>query len=172
LAGIAGSLLLLILATATAWAGNATLAWSASPSGDIAGYNVYYGTQSGAYTTEVNAGPSLNVTVSNLTPGVTYYFAVTCYDSFGDESGYSNEIGFTLPSGTQPTLQLTVSAQKQVTLTASGQPGSTYNILALQNSAPWTVIGTATADSNGALQFVDPAGASNGICFYRLQFSH
>jgi hypothetical protein len=32
------------------------------------------------------------VTVSGLTPGTMYYFAVTAYNSSGGESGFSGEV--------------------------------------------------------------------------------
>jgi hypothetical protein len=83
-----------------------TLAWTASAGTDIAGYNVYYGEASHTYTTKVSAGDSTTGTISGLTPGVTYYFAVTAYDSVGLESGYSSEITYTVPLGA-PTVTLT-----------------------------------------------------------------
>ena len=46
--------------------GSVTLAWSPSPSPDIAGYNVLYGVASGIYTSKVFAGNTNSVTLSNL----------------------------------------------------------------------------------------------------------
>ena len=67
----------------------------------VTGYRVYYGTASGAYIQSLgngmNAGMSTSFTVSNLTPGKLYYFAVTAIDASGNESIYSNEVSKLLP---------------------------------------------------------------------------
>src|SRR5712671_1390866 len=47
-------------------ASSVTLAWDPSPSGGVAGYNVYYGPASGTYTNMVTAGNATNATVSGL----------------------------------------------------------------------------------------------------------
>ena len=80
-----------------------TLAWDPSPSPTVAGYNVYYGTASLAYTYEQSAGAATSATVPGLLPGTTYYFAVTALDAAGDESIFSNEVSYTVP-GTAPTV--------------------------------------------------------------------
>jgi len=67
-----------------------SLAWE-PPAGNIAGYNLYYGTSPGNYTNNLHVGLTPSYTLSGLSPG-TYYFAVTANDSFGNESDYSNEI--------------------------------------------------------------------------------
>ncbi|RMD58857.1 hypothetical protein D6821_02550 [Candidatus Parcubacteria bacterium] len=36
-----------------------------------------------------------SIEIGGLTPGVTYYFAVTAYDAYGNESNYSSEVGIT-----------------------------------------------------------------------------
>ena len=79
-----------------AWAGavgaqNVTLAWDASPSGSIAGYRVYYGTNSRAYGFVTNAGLVQTQQVALPCPG-RWFFAATAYDAIGLESDYSNEV--------------------------------------------------------------------------------
>jgi uncharacterized protein YjdB len=83
--------------------GDATLAWNAptthvdgTPLTDLAGYKIYYGTASGSYTTVIDVGNVTTSVVGNLTSG-TYYFAVTAYDVYGSESGYSNEGSKVIP---------------------------------------------------------------------------
>lgn len=59
------------------------------------GYRVYFGTQSGQYSQARGSGlntTTTSYTVNNLIVGRTYYFAVTAYDSAGNESGYSAEV--------------------------------------------------------------------------------
>lgn len=59
------------------------------------GYRVYYGTATRTYDQSpgsgINAGASTSYTVTGLSAGTTYYFAVTSVDSTGRESLHSNE---------------------------------------------------------------------------------
>jgi hypothetical protein len=73
--------------------GVAKLTWDVTPS-VATGYKVYYGSSPKTYSSSVAVGnvPSFSV---SLPPG-TYYFAVTAYDSAGNESGYSNEVSKTI----------------------------------------------------------------------------
>lgn len=51
-----------------------------------------------SYTTTVNVGRTTTAIVSNLTPGITYYFAVTAFGmSDLGESDYSDEFRYTVP---------------------------------------------------------------------------
>jgi PKD repeat protein len=77
-----------------------SLAWNASPSASVAGYNVHYGTSSGTYTVTTDVGNTLSTTVLKLTGGNTYYFAVTAYDAVGQQSAYSNEASGLAPEDT------------------------------------------------------------------------
>lgn len=55
---------------------------------------MYYGTSSRNYGQSLGGGifvSTTNYTVTGLTVGQTYYFAVTAIDSAGVESGYSTE---------------------------------------------------------------------------------
>ena len=71
---------------------NVSLAWNPSPSQNVAGYEVYYGTSSGNYYTAVPVSTVTNVTIRGLTTGTTYYFAAVSYNSAGTESAYSPEV--------------------------------------------------------------------------------
>ena len=68
----------------------ATVAWNAD-TGQVAGYDVYYGSSSGKYTTTLNAGNTTSATLTNLS-AQTYYIAVTAYNSSNTQSGYSPEL--------------------------------------------------------------------------------
>jgi hypothetical protein len=76
---------------------SASLEWNSITDSSIVGYNVYYGGASRSYTNVVSVGNSTNVTVGGLVEGKTYYFAVTAYDAFGDESDFSTETTFIVP---------------------------------------------------------------------------
>jgi hypothetical protein len=75
-----------------------TLAWDGNTESDVAGYRLHYGTFSGDYEHTLNAGVFTSCIVSGLVEGITYYFAATAYDSQNNESGYSEEVSFTIPS--------------------------------------------------------------------------
>jgi hypothetical protein len=94
--------LLLPVFAGVACSATVTVAWDPNPEPTVAGYNMYYGTSSGRYTNSVDVGSSTRCTISALQEGVTYYLAVTAYDSAGNQSGYSDEIVYTVPSGADP----------------------------------------------------------------------
>ena len=75
-----------------------SLSWSTSPS-TVVGYNVYRSMQAGAGYARIN--PVLETatvyTDGNVSPGQTYFYAVTAVDSSGVESGYSNVAQATIP---------------------------------------------------------------------------
>ena len=71
-------------------AAQAIVAWNPD-TGQVAGYDVYYGTSSGNYTTTLNAGSNTSATLQNLS-AQTYYIALTAYNSSNEQSGYSPEL--------------------------------------------------------------------------------
>src|SRR5690554_2601103 len=76
-----------------------SLSWSRVDNAD--GYKVKYGTRSGNYTEEIEAGNRTSYTLSGLTNGTRYYFAVVAYNAAG-ESENSNELSATPESGSGP----------------------------------------------------------------------
>lgn len=85
-------------------AGEATLTWNPNTESDLAGYKVYYGTQAGTYSQVTNVGNVTTYVISGLTEGSTYYFAVTAYDTSGNESGSSAEVSKTFVDTTPPVI--------------------------------------------------------------------
>jgi len=79
-----------------------TVAWDPNPEPTVAGYYMHYGSSSGSYTNSVDVGSATRCAISALQEGVTYYLAVTAYDGSGNQSGYSDEIVYTVPSGADP----------------------------------------------------------------------
>src|SRR3972149_9643507 len=84
--------------TVTVFAESVSLRWDApttntdgTPLTDLAGYNIYQGTETGVYGSSVDVGYTLCYVVTGLTAGLTYYFAATAYDVSANESNYSNE---------------------------------------------------------------------------------
>jgi hypothetical protein len=83
----------LVLFTQHAYCGAVTLAWDPnSPSEGIAGYRLYYGTESRSYTGVIDITNGTLKKVSKLAKGYHYYFAVTAYNEAGQESDYSEEL--------------------------------------------------------------------------------
>ena len=79
--------------------GAATLSWTAptqntdnSALTDLAGYKIYYGGSPSTLNNVITvANPSINTyVISNLSNGITVYFAVVAYNSTGIESYLSN----------------------------------------------------------------------------------
>jgi hypothetical protein len=56
-----------------------------------------WGPASGDYTQSTDVGNSTTTTVTGLSSGSTYYFAVTAYNAAGTQSSPSNEVSFTAP---------------------------------------------------------------------------
>jgi hypothetical protein len=80
----------LVLAWCTAaGAQRLTLAWDVSPG--VAGYRLYYGTNSRAYGFVTNAGLALTQSVV-LPHGGRWFFAATAYAGSGLESDFSGEV--------------------------------------------------------------------------------
>lgn len=81
-------------ASASPTTSSATLAWNANTEADLAGYKVYRGTSPGTYGAPIATlqGNVTNYVATGLQLGTTYYFAVTAYDTAGNESSYSNEV--------------------------------------------------------------------------------
>jgi hypothetical protein len=76
---------------------NVNLAWEPPANEGIAGCNLYYGGASRGYTNAFNVGDSTAFRLTGLVPGQTYFFAVTCYDTSGIESDFSNELEYSVP---------------------------------------------------------------------------
>ena len=74
-----------------------TLAWDANTEPDVSGYKLYFGTASRTYGAPINVGNVNSFTVTTLADGKGYFFAMTAFDTFGNESGYSNEVSITTP---------------------------------------------------------------------------
>lgn len=74
---------------------NPTASWPTNQASDLSGYILYFGSQSGIYTSNVNVGNVTSYMISNIIPIQRwYYFAVTAYDSSGNESTYSPEFKY------------------------------------------------------------------------------
>jgi chitinase len=121
------SLLLLLLAQ-NVFAAPVTLGWNAVSAANLAGYVLYYGYSSRNYSLSVDVGNYTTAALSGLDQGKTYYFAATAYDTYGQESVFSNEVSYTIPIAdavaptaaiTSPVAGATVQKKSTVTIAAT-----------------------------------------------------
>jgi hypothetical protein len=162
--------LVVSLSTARA-ASSVTLAWSPpTPSTGIAGYRLYDGTTSQTYSNMFDLGNSTNGTVTGLTAGRTYYFAVTAYDIVGLESPFSGEVSYTVPgTNAQAKLQLTMKTNpKRAVLSGTAPVGYVYDVLSTTNLSSWSKLGSVTSAVSGTLTYTNsnPTGLNR---FYKLK---
>jgi hypothetical protein len=88
--------------------GTATLSWVTNTETDFAGYKIYYGTSTrtdkcppGGYSNKLDVAKTTtplkpSYQIKNLATGKTYYFSVTSYDKFNNESCFSEEMNKTI----------------------------------------------------------------------------
>ncbi|HWX21824.1 MAG TPA: Ig-like domain-containing protein [Candidatus Binatia bacterium] len=72
-------------------------------------------------------------------------------------------------TATPPKLAIKAAGRPvSLTLSATGQPGQSYNVQSSPDGRTWSVIGTMTLDATGWCQFTNAPG-TNRAKFYRLQ---
>ena len=78
----------------------ANLTWTASPSSNVSGYNVYRATAPGGPYTKLNSSPVSGLTYGDtaVAGGQTYYYVVTTVNTSGSESGYSTQATAVVPT--------------------------------------------------------------------------
>lgn len=94
------------------FAASLRVSWNANSEEDLAGYKLYYGTQSNTYGQPVDVGNVTSYTISSVQNGSTYYVAVSAYDSSGNESARSTEQSAYIPvlDTTPPTGSVSINA--------------------------------------------------------------
>ncbi|MBZ0220469.1 MAG: fibronectin type III domain-containing protein [Candidatus Methylomirabilis sp.] len=65
---------------------------TALSSGEIGGYRVHYGAESGNYDTIIDVGGATSLTIEDVPSDCDIYVAVTVYDTDGLESNFSDEL--------------------------------------------------------------------------------
>ncbi len=150
------SIILVLLTSLPVHAAIATLSWTppttnanGTPLTDLAGYRIYYGISSRGYSQSVDAGNVTSYIIGGFAEGQTYYFAVTAYDTYGNESAYSLETSKTFPVQISPTRLFNLSTRAFV------QTGSDMGIggLFVRGSTPKTVLIRARGPSMGGAPF-------------------
>jgi hypothetical protein len=83
--------ILMLLSATLVHAQKVTLAWDASPSPDVVGYRIHFGTNAGNYAFVTNVG--LVRTQAVVLPHTgRWFFAATAVDANGMESPFSNQV--------------------------------------------------------------------------------
>jgi len=83
--------ILVLLSATLVHAQKVRLAWDASPSPDVVGYRIHFGTNAGSYAFVTNVGLVRTQTVVLPHTG-RWFFAATAMDANGMESPFSNQV--------------------------------------------------------------------------------
>ena len=98
------SLVMIFSCTQVCYSASLHLTWNGNTETDLAGYKVYYGTASGVYEDPIDVGNVTEYELLGLNEGITYYIALTAFDTSDNESEKSvEESGVALqpPAGTE-----------------------------------------------------------------------
>ncbi len=148
-------------ATAVAGGTQVSLTWPAVST--ATGYKVYYGTSSGSYGTTFVVGAATSFTVTNLTAGIPYYFAVSAYNYAGDGAKSAQVTSTPLINvPTAPTLLSTIASDGHVALTWTSPPlASGYKVYVGTSSRTYgSPINVGNASSYSV------TGLTNGTMYY------
>jgi len=160
-------------------AGSATLNWQPNTESDLGGYRVYYGTSSRTYGPPLNVNTTTTCTLSDLSEGAAYYFAVTAFDTAGNESGFSTEVQKAFNDGTNPVIALSTPtsggsyATGTATLTVTGTATDNVGVTRVawsndrggsgtaSGTASWTAGSIALSQGTNVLTFTAEDAAGN-----------
>jgi hypothetical protein len=131
-----------------------SLEWSPNTDPAVAGYNVYYGGESRNYTNVVDAGSLAAGTIDGLEEGKIYYFAVTAYDDFGDESDYSVETEYIVPGLLTMTQGTNPGDPLQIHFPVA--PSHWYELQVSEDLQNWSTIWQVIGVSNTWVEFDVP----------------
>lgn len=129
-------------------AGSIRVQWDSTTQGEVAGYRLYYGTESGNYASVKDVGQTSVTELAELPPGQVYYLAVSAYSSNGFESPLSDEVTQYLPSGNnppQPTTDAVVveeDGEAAITLTGVDPDSDPLDFTLLTSPTKGTLSGT------------------------------
>ncbi|MBU0967408.1 MAG: PKD domain-containing protein [Proteobacteria bacterium] len=170
--------LYLLLGWQYLYAADATFTWTANTETNLAGYKIHYGKTSRNYESVLLVPKTeTTATITDLTPGITYYFAATAYDTDNFESDYSTEVFWTAqisntpPVATNGSLETTLGNSASGTLNATDADGDslTYSIASngsmgsaiITNVATGEFIYMPNTDAIGADSFTFTASDGN-----------
>jgi len=158
-------------------AATVSLSWDAptntdgTPVANLAGYRLYYGTASQAYSNVITVGLAQSATISNLQEGVIYYFSVVAYNDAGTEGSFSQELSWAAMNmsiapasgGTRSpgfVLQWTSETNAYYTVMKSTNLMANPAFITLASHVPG--VGSVTS-------YTDTSSTSIGASFYMVQ---
>lgn len=163
---------ILVVLSAFVFAGNShsadvTLAWDGVSQSGVAvmGYRVYYGTQSGDYSTCGCQVSKTSCTVVGLAEGETYHFVARAYNTYG-ESANSDPVSYTVPEALQ-TFTITASAGSGGSISSAGISSVTEK----QNKA-FTITPNAGFHIDNVLVDGVNIGSTSSYTFNNISASH
>ncbi len=153
------------------WAGTATVRWQANSETDLKEYRVYEGTASRTYGTPVSVGKATSYIFTNLTEGLTHYFAVTAVDTSDNESGFSAEVSKFIPVSDAQSPQVAITSPAtggNYTTSASsidlrGTATDNVGVTQVSWSRSGGGSGTATGTSNWSIAGIGLSAGQNTI---------
>jgi hypothetical protein len=167
---ISASLFLLALFPPRLTASELTLAWDPNAEPDLAGYNIYYGIQSGYYDFVIDAGNVTQYTITGLEPETLYYIALTAYDTSNNESDFSNEVSGVAPyptnapptadAGPDQTVNEGVTATLDASNSSDPDDGIASYLWEQTNGIPVTLSDPTAVQPTFTSPDVGPTGAS------------
>ncbi len=146
--------------------GEVVVSWN--PVAGATDYKVYYGMNSGNYSSYVDIKNALTTNISGLSIGATYYFAVTSYDSgTGAESGYSSEASIVLADIIPPITPAGVTVtpgNSEVTISWTANTSDTAKYRIYYGTASGSYGGSQDIDSGYTSAII--TGLANGVTYY------
>ena len=153
-----------------------TVQWAANSEDDMEGYVVYYGTSSRNYPQSYDTHSlDTSATITDLTNGQLYYFAVKAYDDKNALSSYSNELTTTSIDTISPSaiidLGAAITDKIPLELSVSSVSGNYSGQLAASNlidndvNTYWS---PPLSENNEVQYIVLDLGAVESIDFIRL----
>ena len=143
-----------------------TFGWNPAQSPAVTGYKLHYGTATGDNTKTVDLGNVSSAIIPGFVSGVTYYFAITAYNSSGQEGAPSDEIIY---GRDVPGIRLPQFSSGKFMLNLTGPANGMLDVEATTDFKTWTVIDTVTLGTSGALNFNDTNAAAFSRRFYRTR---
>ena len=144
-----------------------TLAWDPSPDPEVAGYAVYYGTNSGHYSTRIDVGAQTNACINIPPTGTTYFFAATAYTSDGVESLPSNKVAFAAPPPIGFQMGRTLQSP-QTALRFLALAGEQLSVEVSTDQQSWSLLYQLHPTRTGVMEIADPASGDGVPRFYRV----
>ncbi len=148
------------------------LAWDALPSSSLAGYNVYYGTQTGRYIQRRSVQKdATSIEVRSLPAGVSYFLAVRGFNEANEETAFSREVSVTVSQAGTSTAPLALPAGAGVP--AATDTAALGNPLEQPGKKPTrTVPGQSGTSSTLALLLLASAAVGTLFAFRRQLTVH